>query len=209
MKHWKVVFIIFGMMYCLSACRQPTDEEMYYKIQQKISTMESYQCTVKIYIDNGKEEVEYVFQQIFKAPNQYRLEVLAPSTLKGNLTIYNGKTAWLYHPSINQVRKIDNFNQSQEQMMFIGYFLKNYITSKESVYETETLEGKDYFVLSTKIPGGNHYFSQQELWIEKQQMIPEKLYIYDAKGKTRFKVYYEDFIYNPVLDENLFHLSLP
>ncbi|AKL96765.1 outer membrane lipoprotein [Clostridium aceticum] len=209
MKYWKVVFIIIGTIYCLSACRQPTDEEMYYKAQQKISSIESYQCTAKIYIDNGKEEVEYIFQQTFKAPNLYRLEVTAPSTLQGNLTIYNGKTAWVYHPSINQVWKIDNFNQSQEQMMFIGHFLKNYMTSKESIYEKETLEGREYFVFSATIPGGTHYFSQQKLWVDKIEMIPQKLYIYDGKGNIRFRVYYEDFIYNPVLEEELFHLSRP
>ncbi|SET06289.1 Outer membrane lipoprotein-sorting protein [Natronincola peptidivorans] len=207
MKVWKVVILI-GILSILSACQQPTDEEIYYKIQQKLSTMESYQCTAKIYANHEDEETEYIFLQAFKVPNQYRLEVISPEGLKGNLTIYNGRTAWLQHPSINQIWKIDDFHQSQEQLMFIGYFLRNYISSKEADFETEIIEDKEYLVMNTKIPGGNYYFDHQKLWVEKKQLVPTKLYIFDEKGNARFKVYYEDFLYNPKLQETLFHLSM-
>ncbi|SDK96005.1 LolA family protein [Natronincola ferrireducens] len=206
MKYWRVV-IILGLALMLVACQQPTNEEAYYKIQKKLADMESYQCKAKIYINQEGQEVEYTFLQSFKKPNQYRLEGLAPEGIRGNLTIYNGKTAWLWNPSINQIWKIDNFHQSQEQMMFIGYFLRNYVSSKEASFRAEGLQDKDYIILSTEIPGGNHYFAQQKLWVDKKEMIPLKLYIYDIKGNTRYRVYYEDFFYNFKLEDELFYLQ--
>lgn len=205
MKYWRIVVLV-ALLLLLSGCKQSTNEEIYYKIQKKLNTIESYQCIAKIQVNNQGQETEYVFQQTFKAPNQYRLEVLAPEGLKGNLTIYNGKTAWLKHPSINQTWKIDNFQQSQEQLMFIGYFLKNYISSKESDYEVEEVEGEKYLVMETSIPGGNYYFASQKLWVRTKDALPLKLLIYDEKKNIRFKVYYSDFVYNPQLDDNIFYV---
>lgn len=205
LKYWKVI-ILLGLLLILVACKQPTNEEVYYEIQKKLSTMESYQCIAKIQVINQDQEREYIFQQSFKGPNQYRLEVLSPEGLKGNLTLYNGKTAWLRHPAINQTWKIDNFQQSPEQLMFIGYFLRNYVTSKESKFEIESFEGEDYLVMETKIPGGNYYFDHQKLWVDKKQKVPVKLYVYDEKNSVCFRVYYENFEYNPKLEDNLFHL---
>lgn len=206
MKYRKIV-ILTGLVLSLVACKQSTDENIYYEVQKKLSTIESYQCTARIQVIDQEREVEYVFKQSFKAPNKYRLEVLAPEGLKGNLTVYNGKTGWLQHPSINQTFKIDGFEQSQEQFMFIGYFLENYITSKESEFQLESLESRDCIVMETTIPGGNHYFDYQRLWVDKKHKVPVKLYIYDEKDNIRFRVYYEDFIYNPELEDNLFYLT--
>lgn len=206
LKSWKVI-VLLGLLFVLIACKQPTNEEVYYEIQKKLSEMESYQCIAKIQVMNQNQATEYVFQQSFKVPNQYRLEVLSPENLKGSLTMYNGKTAWLQHPAINQTWKLDNFQQSPEQLMFIGYFLENYITSKESTFEIESIGEENYLIMETKIPGGNNYFDHQKLWFDKKQKVPVKLYIYDETGNLRFRVYYEDFTYNPELEESLFHLK--
>ncbi|MCC5909076.1 MAG: outer membrane lipoprotein carrier protein LolA [Clostridiaceae bacterium] len=206
MKYWKVV-VLMGIIFVLVACQQPTDEEIYYKIQKKFLSMESYQCTATIQMqhDDG-EEIEYVFQQQFKNPNKYRLEALSPEGFKGNLTVYNGRTAWLYNSSINQTFKIDDFHRSPEQLMFIGYFLRNYTSTKEANLRFEKTNDDEFIVMETEIPGGNFYFDHQKLWFDKKDRTPVKLYIYDEKGNTHFRVYYKDFIYNPDLDDRLFYL---
>ncbi len=205
MKIWQIV-IFAGLILALIACSQSTDEEIYYEIQEMLNTINSYQCIAKIKIICQEGETEYIFQQSYKAPNKYRLEVLSPQALEGNLTLYNGKTAWFKNPSINQIWKIDNFHQSQEQLMFLGYFLKNYISSKESNFETESLGSENYIIFETSIPGGNHYFDKQKLWVNKKNRLPEKLYIYDESGRVGFKVYYENFIYNLDMEEEFFYL---
>ncbi len=206
MKYLKVTVVIF-LIALLTACQQPTNEEVFYKAQKKLGEMEGYQCTAKIYVQRENEEKEYIFKQTFQYPDKYRLEVLSPENLKGNLTISNGKTAWMKHPSINQVWKMDQFEQSQEQLMFIGYFMRNLLNSEETNLESKSLDGNDYIVITTTLPGGNYYFNEQKLWIDTEKMTPNKLYILDEKGKTRFRVTFEDFEYNPKLQEDLFNLN--
>ncbi len=206
MKYWRIVIVI-AIMVIMTACTQSTNEKAYYKIQKKFNTIESYQCIAKIKGSNGETTREYIFQQTFKSPNLYRLEGISPQIIKGNLIIYNGRTAWFRQASINQVYKIDNFNQSQEQIMFIGYFLQNHINSKLPRDQVNWQNSSQDIVLEAIIPGGNPYFAYQRLWINKKTKKPEKLYIYDERDRVVFKIFYQAFEYNLQLDDDIFNLS--
>lgn len=208
MRIWKVVFIMVLLMFLLTTCKQPTDEELYYKTHKKLGEMESYRCRAKIYTRSGGTEKEYVFLQTFKYPNQYRLEIISPENLKGNLTISNGKTAWLVNPSINHISKLESFNQSQERMMFIGYFMQNFMKSERTEITREQLNGNWYIVVTTPLPLGNYYFDKQKLWIDIKEMVPVQMHVLDQKGNVRFRVAYEDFEYNPKLEDSLFYIQV-
>lgn len=204
---WAKLALILVLFLLLASCQQPTNEEIYYKAQKKLSELKAYQCTATIIVQRENEKKEYVFQQTFQYPDHYRLEVISPEELKGNVTLSNGKTAWVYHPSINQYWRLEPFDQSQEQLMFVGYFMKNLLNSEEATLQQEKIEGRDYIVITSPLPGGNSYFHQQRLWVDSQALIPYSLEIIDEKASVRFKVFYEDFTFNPELEEGFFHLN--
>lgn len=207
----KVCRIILSLIICLSflmACSQPTDDEIYYRIQRKLGELESYECVAKIRIVEGEEITEYVYKQYFKRPGLYRLELLSPEIVKGNLMVSNGRMAWIYSPSINHTYRIDSTEKFQRQLLFIGYFMKNYVTSKSSDITSETYNNMHHIVITTEIPGGNYYFSKQKLWIDSKNLVPTQLQILDGNSKILFKVYFEDFKFNPKLEDDLFHLNI-
>lgn len=207
----KICRIVLCVLICLSllvACNQPTDKEVYYKIQKKLGELESYECIARVNVINDDEEItEYTYKQIFKKPDSYRLEILSPDSVKGNLMVSNGKIAWVYSPSINHTYRIDSTQKQQNELLFIGYFMKNYITSKESEINSETNNKRQLIVISTDIPGGNQHFSKQKLWFDRKSLLPTQLQILDGQNKPVFNVYYEDFNYNPKLEDNIFHLN--
>lgn len=204
----KLIKLLLGvcLLTTLIACQQPTDKEIYYRAQKKMAELESYSCYAKIFVQGTDgEEKQYLFRQDFKAPNKYRIEVISPENLKGNLTISNGEAAWILHPGINQVWKMKSFEKSKEQMLFIGYFLQNLFSTESASVTSEQLEGVRYIIIEAPIPGGSQYFDRQRLWIDTGNLEPYKLYIVDKEGVTRFRVLYEAFKYNPKLSDDLFY----
>ncbi|SCY49377.1 LolA family protein [Alkaliphilus peptidifermentans] len=206
MKLWRVVFLGVIVVTLLSACKQPTNEEVYYKAQKKLNEMESYKCTVRISVSGNEGVREYVLEQMFKYPDRYRLEVIEPAENKGNATIYNGKTAWVISPSLNQIWKMNSFERSNEQLLFIGYFMKNMLNNESTTITSEALE-EDFIVIKTDLPTGNFYFHSQKLWISSKELVPTQLQILDEKENIRFRVHFEDFQYNPKLEDELFFLN--
>ncbi len=207
MKFWKVILVFVIVIICITSCSKPSLKEKYYNAHKEIMKIESYETTAIIYDPNNSKDQVYKFKQVFKYPNKYRLEVIKPESLAGNNTMYNGKTAWIQHNAINQIWKMDDFNQSQEQLMFIGYFLQNYINSQNTTHYSHELKGKNSIVITTELPGGNPNLFSQSLWINEEDFTPLKLDIKDNKENVKFEVYYEDFKLNPVLEESLFYLN--
>lgn len=207
MRLWKVMLLLFMVIISITACKKPSDKEKYYDAHKKMMEIKSYQTTAKILSYTGNSAREYKFNQVFQYPDKYRLEVISPESLEGNLTIFNGKVAWIRHAAINQTWKMDNFEQSKEQLMFIGYFLKNFINTENSTYHSESFEGQDSIVITTELPGGSPHFYSQRLWINKKDYTPLKLNIVDNEDRVKFEVYYEEFKMNPNLDESLFYLD--
>lgn len=207
MRFRKVIFLLIMAVVIMTACIKPSEEKMYYKAHKKMMEIKSYETIAKISCHTGDSVREYKFNQVFQYPDKYRLEVISPPSLEGNMTIYNGKIAWIKHAAINQAWKMDNFEQSNEQMMFIGHFLKNFVSSENGNYHREKINGQNNIVITTEVPGGNPHFYKQRLWVSGKDYTPIRLSVMDEQENSRFEVYFEDFKVNPKLDEKLFYLD--
>lgn len=207
MKFRKVVFLLIMVAVVVTACKKPSDEKTYYKVHKKMMGIKSYEATAQISSYMGDSSREYIFNQMFQYPDKYRLEVISPSSLEGNVTIFNGKVAWIKHASINQAWKMDDFIQSNEQLMFVGHFLKSFVDSENSSFHKENINGQNSIVITTEVPGGNPHFYKQRLWVSVKDYTPIRLSIMDEKEKARFEVYFKNFKINPKLDEKLFYLD--
>ncbi|MDR5659350.1 outer membrane lipoprotein-sorting protein [Serpentinicella sp. ANB-PHB4] len=207
MKICKGLLSLLACLIFLVACGPPTDEEVFYEVQKKLGELQTYECTASISVKNENQTQEYIYKQYFSKPNKYRLEVVSPEAAAGNLMISNGKSAWIHSPTMNYTYKIDSMEKQQKEVLFIGYFLNTYMSSKEVDIQKETMDGVSYVVITSDIPGGNYYFSKQELWVDFERYLPAKLNIFNQEDNLLYTVKYEEFKYNTVLEDKLFYLD--
>lgn len=201
----RLLWIVFILL--IVGCAPKTEEDLLYEAQKKLNKMESYSCQVEITVKGNKKPEKYTMKQWFKKPNKYRLEVIQPKDLQGKITIGNGKNAWIYHPGIKQVWMTEEFLNSKEQNMFLGYFLRNSLNSEEVQGNIETLEQKEYITIDTEIPGNHVYYHKERLWINLKHAEPYLLEVFDIKGEKRIEVKYSNFQYNPKIEEEMFLIT--
>jgi len=207
MKKILVGFMLIATM-ALTACQEPTNEEIFYEMQKSLNNMDAYTCIANITITGNKKPESHVAKHIFKNPNKYILEILEPEETKGKITIFDGDQAWLYHPQIDQTNIIRNFKDSLDETMFIGYFLRIFLTTEKSLINSEVIDGNDYLVLTAQIPGNNRYRSKEKLWINKKTFIPYQLMVYDKDGKETVRVTYTDFEYDEKVKDEKFNIEV-
>ncbi|QXM05311.1 LolA family protein [Crassaminicella indica] len=200
-----IILSIFIIL-LITGCAPKTEQDIFYDVQKKLHKMESYTCRVEITSIGNKGSQKYVMKQWFKKPNRYKLEVISPENLKGKITLSNGKKVWIYHPGIEQTWITDEFS-NEEQNLFLGYFIKNFLNSEQVNVNVEGLDDKKYFVIDTDIPGNHAYYHKERLWIDMEKMQPYLLEVFDVKGDKRIEVKYEVFEYNPKLKEELFYFQ--
>lgn len=215
MKYLKMMIIILSCVF-LSGCGNKKEESVngYKDIQEAIMNMESYTAEIQVtYISNKGENV-YDIMQVAKKDGKYILETTSPETLKGNVIMYDGRLIWHYNPSVDaKISVIDNEKLERREINLFS-FLQNHLKSNNIAVETSTSQNeKDgeseniYTILEAVIPSDNTYFSTEKLWLNNSSNLPEKLVIYDKEGKERVIVNFDNFVYNPTLEDSVFDIE--
>ncbi|QZY55765.1 LolA family protein [Crassaminicella profunda] len=206
MRSRRIIWIILLIMFIVG-CEPKTEQELFYKAQKKLNKMESYSCQVEIISTGNKNPEKHTMKQWFKKPNKYKLEVIGPKDSKGKMIIGNGNKAWIYHPGIEQTWMMEEFLNSEEQNMFLGYFIRNSLNSEQVKGSIEKLEKKEYIKIDTDIPGNHVYYHKERLWIDLDALEPYLLEVFDIKGEKRIEIKYSDFQYNPKLGDEMFLMT--
>ncbi len=194
MKKWTVILSIISTFVLLVAigCQkvESTKEKVYENFQKKIITMKSYSCVAEVEVVGNKAPGKYIFIHSYEKPDNYKLEVVEPSHLKGKTIEYKQDKIFISNPDIDDKIELPNIGDNN-QYLFIGDFIENYIQNEDVKIK---LDG-DYLTLETSIPGENEYFNKQILYVNKTTKEPEKMQILDKDGKVRFTVEYKEFEY--------------
>lgn len=211
MKKSGILFIIpILTMICtvLAACSTGgTPKSPMEKIQEKLTTMESYACIADVTYISNKGKNTYKTKQYYKMSGEYRIEITDPEQVKGLITVFDGKKVMQYNPRIlgEAVNEIPQSKNTYE--IFLGTFVKNYLQSEEVTLEVFNNNNDEYTVLEAMIPEGGKYLATEKLWISNKTLNPAQLVIYDTEGKERIIVKYGEFKYNVDLDASMFQLK--
>lgn len=203
----KVLVVAIAVVLLMVGCTPKTDTELFYELQKRLNEIESYEAQVEITSMGNKEPNKYLMKQWFKKPNMYRLEALEPESIKGKITVSDGNKAWIHHPAVDQKWMMQKFSHSEEQNMFLGYFIKNCLESENTSLAKKELEREEYLLIQTDIPGNHAYYSKEVLWLNTITMKPYLLQVFDTKNQLRIEVKYLEFEYDPKLEDSLFKIA--
>lgn len=199
--------LLFIMSTLLVGCIKGEVINEYNNIQKKLTNMDSYSSKINVKYISNKGENEYNLFQQAKKNGKYKIETLSPEMVKGNIIIFDGKMVWQYNKNLNSKISIGEKDKLERKEISIFSFLENQAKSNEVAIETANTNEGIYTILEANIPGDNKYFNNEKLWVNNETKNPEKLIIYDKDGKERVIVTYEDFKYNPNLEDTLFNIE--
>ncbi len=208
MRRWRISFIVFLVISIgLAGCSATKHKSTMEQIQAQLNKIENYRCMASVIFISNKGRNEYLTKQYYKKTGEYRLEMLEPDTIKGIVTIFDGKTVMQMNPRVEGKMIYPVEGSKDRDEIFLGAFLKNYMQSEEvSIAVVHTDEGKST-VLEAVIPGNHPYLSTEKLWLDNKTLKPTQLVIYDSQGNERMIVKYKEFEYNIALDDAVFRVE--
>ena len=157
-----------------------------------LKNMESYTTELNIDVKNDKQTINYKAKQTYLRGGGYKLELNKNRVFifKTDDKIYvsdnNNKIKYVQSKSFDEVFKLS----------FIGEYIGLLYTNEEIKYKMETINGIEYSVINLFIPGSNKNINNALLYINTKSMIPERLVIYDVKGKEKINITYTNFLAN-------------
>ena len=203
MKAVRILLIFLIVGFILSGCDHKTAKNTE-EVQKLLMKLKSYRCDVVFAVTNNKSTNIYKAKHLYKFPDKYRIEIVEPSELKGQTTIYNGEKATIYHPQLDTYLTTQNYKDSLEFSSFIGAFIECFKNNGGARFSLESLGDKQCYVLEMQIKGESPYRVVEKIWIDTVLIIPIKAEILDKDNKVSAQVLYENFEENPQLEDSLF-----
>ena len=203
----RVICILIIVCVVFTGCSVLKPKNNFEEVSKRLLKLETYTCDVTMRVANNKSIMEYKLKHYYKSPDKYRVEVLAPKELEGQMSIYNGSSSYIYHPRINQYLVTENFSGSVEYNAFLGSFM-NHIKKTDNIKISREKTGeKEFIVLEFEVPEPNSYMRLEKLWLDAENNVPVKAEIYGNDGKTSVEIYYNNFVYNPGLKDGDFEIT--
>ena len=202
----KVISVLIIICVVFTGCAVLKPKRNFEEVSKRLLKLETYTCDVTMKVANNKSVMEYKLKHYYKSPDKYRVEVLEPKELEGQVSIYNGNSACIYHPGINQYLVTENFSGSVEYNAFIGSFM-NHVKDTDKIKISSETEGKqELIVLEFEVPEPNNYMQNEKIWLDAENTMPVKAEIYGNDGKTSVEIYYNNFVFNPGLKDGDFEI---
>ncbi|MDR1913242.1 MAG: hypothetical protein LBQ68_01980 [Clostridiales bacterium] len=205
----KFLPLLFALVSLLVGCQdseaqKTAEQNTYEKIQQIFVNMKTYQSQATVEYKSNKSSNTYETLQKCRITGEYRVEVVGPEKVAGNITLSDGKTIYQFNTRISGKIAVATNETQERSEIFLTSFIKNYLKSMEVSISVAKLANDPCTTLEAKIPGDHPYLSSEKLWVDNKTLKPVKLIIYDPQGSERIIVTYKTFEYNVELSDTDF-----
>lgn len=202
----KIICLLIFACILFMGCGGQGSKRSYEEISKKLVELKDYTCDVTMRVTNNRSTMKYRLKHLYKSPGRYRVEVQEPLELKGQVTIYNGESSYIYHPRIDQYLITENFPGSVEYNSFIGSFIDR-LAKRPEIKISRGMEGeKELYILEFEISPSNRYMRIERLWLDPEAAVPVKAEIYGDDGKRSVEIYYNNFVCNSGLKDEEFNI---
>jgi len=208
--------VLLTLLICLStlftSCKEteiiPPLPSTYEKIQTKLSELQTYRAEATVRYISNKGENEYTIIKYVRRTGEYRIEVIAPENVTGNITVFDGENIYQINKNLNLKISLGTNDTKERTQLLLTSFLANYSNDQEtSLAVTSVIDETKFTVLEAKIPTNHPYMDRQALWIDNETMNPVRVVITNSNGEETIVVTYTTFEYNIELEDSLFILE--
>lgn len=207
MKKAVAVCLSLFLLFSLAGCKKGEPLSELETIQKQLTEMDGYYCTADLTRSSNKGETVYGTKQYVKSTGEYRLELTSPESAAGNYTVFNGKQICQYNPRLDNKLIRDVPESQHRNELFLTQFIQNYLQSEGVGVEAAALDESQCIVMEAVIPGSDNALASEKLWVDRATYLPKRLVLYDANGEERYRLDYDEFVYNPDFEEELFEIE--
>lgn len=191
--------IVLLLITSLSACgkkeRNPNDAVDYLK------NLKSYTSDVNIHIKNSRQESQMLCKQFYDISYGHRLNID-----ENRVLIYKENDIMIKDLNNNRKYTLDKEFDSVYKLSFIEEYVGLLYTDEDIENSFKKIEDRDYQLIQLNIPGNNRNINKAVMYVNLENYYPDKIIIYDYKGKEVLNFLYTRFEPNVEIPKETFEL---
>ncbi len=179
------LILILGALGIKARNNNVSDE---YHVVELLSEIKAYTSDVTIKVINDKETNVYEGTQRYLKDVGYRLDLS-----DDRVFIFKGEEIEVKDNESTRQYTLDKNFDEVFKYGFIGEYIGLIYTNEELEFQKEVINNKEYFVITTLIPGSNNNLYEGSMYYDIAEYRPDKIIIYDNKHNERVIYSYKNF----------------
>ena len=198
MKKGISVLLIVILMMSITACGGEKEDVVtgFYR------DLQSFTAEINVVVTNGQGRQEYKMSQSWKAPEQYRLEVLEPSEIAGTICVIHGDTLTFYGAEAPKMEWKRGMESMETDYMLLTDFTAAFFATTPLQPLQENEQGQVAMTVAGRENNARRF--SQTLLADADSGEPCQLITVDADGNEVLRVEYEKFVPNAEIDDAAF-----
>lgn len=153
-----------------------------------LSQIKTYTSDISIKVINDKETNTYEGSQTYIKDVGYRLDLNDERSF-----IFKGENIEVKDNESTRQYTLDKNFDEVFKYGFIGEYIGLIYTNEELKFEKEVINDKEYFIITTLIPGSNNNLYEGSMYYDIAEYKPDKIIIYDNNHNERVIYNYKSF----------------
>lgn len=177
--------LVFGILFVKLKSKVVSDE---YRVIELLSEIKFYTSDVSIKVINDKETNVYEGTQKYIKGLGYRLDLSDDRAF-----IFKGDDIQVKDNNSERQYTLEKDFDEVFKYGFIGEYIGLIYTNEELKFQKEVINDKEYFIITTLIPGSNNNLYEGSMYYNIEEYRPSKIIIYDNKHNERVIYNYKNF----------------
>lgn len=211
MSQRALLVLCLGVALGATACARPG--AVVDRVGTAYAQVHDYTATVELTLHSKDGVEQLTLGQRFRRPQFYRVEVLAPPSMKGQLTVFDGRTTWFYSPADNEVHMLRGggiFVEEEDQIALLSGLVRRIADeAKLRSLGRQRWAGIICDVIELTGLRAAGPVARQVVFLERRHGLPVRLEAFDRGGKALLGIAFYDFVINRGLTEADFAFTPP
>ncbi len=205
--------IVLALLVCTATfvfgCRKNTTTEVAEinkteQVLQIVKEFEGFSARARVTYYLEEKEVVFTMLQDGTMDGKYRIELLEPEGLVGNVTYNDGTSIYHVNASRSKQAYVSANDYPERVEILLSSFVENYRNKTKDFSKIgETSDGQ-YIVLEGVIEGETTYIAKEQVVVDANTYKPIMLNIYKSNGEKFVTVEYIEVHYNPTFNPEYF-----
>lgn len=210
-----VIIVTLVTTVVVTSCGSLPADEIVRQAVDSYDKLRDYQGVVELRYSLAGAGQTVEIRQSFKKPDKHRLEFLSPEEIKGQATVFNGQTMWLYDPQDNEVIVFERAGRDivgeDQRTLFSGIIAEINGAAAVKVAGRARLDGRPAYILELTPPNPRDqgFVQEEKVWLDGGTWLPLKVEAYDDTGKVVSSAVYKQVKVNTGLADDLFEMAAP
>ncbi len=198
------LLVIALMITALAACGSKSQKDVLSDLESTMDKMSGYKSEATMTLQTGENPLTYEIEIWHKKPSFYRVSLKNAEKDQSQMILRNSDGVFVLTPALNKsFRFQSDWPENSSQVYLMESLISDILMDDDRNFKT----GDKGYVFNTKTNYQNKNLYQQEITLDKSNLLPSKVKVMDKDMKVLVDVKFKNTKLNTKFDDGAFDME--